>query len=206
MIRVGVDPMCGKVTAGKRVVDEVVIADAEGNLANAFVSLQGTFPATAVPATPVIIDQQGCMYTPRVVGVRVGQTLEVRNSDPLFHNVHAVSSTSNGFNVSVPKAGMVHRVQMKNAESMLRVRCDVHRWMTSFVGVLAHNFFAVSRKEGVFEIAQVPAGTHTIQVWHERFGTLTQTVKVSAGKDTAVRFTYAGSEKPSRIPDLRLHD
>jgi plastocyanin len=206
VIRMGVDPMCGKITAGQRVVDAVVVADADGNLANAFVSLQGTFPAAAAPAKPVIIDQQGCQYLPRVVGVRVGQTLEVRNSDPLLHNVHAVSSTSNGFNVSVPKAGMVHRVQLKNAESMLHLRCDVHRWMTSFVSVMAHDFFAVTPKEGVVRLAQVPAGTHTIQVWHERFGTLTQTVKVSAGRDSAVSFTYAGTEKPVKIPELSLRD
>ena len=105
VIRMGMDPMCAKLNAGKRPVQEIVAATADGSLANVFVSLQGSFPATPVPAEPVTIDQRACMYVPRVIGARVGQTIHVRNSDELLHNVHGVSARGNAFNVSQPKAG-----------------------------------------------------------------------------------------------------
>ena len=167
--------------AGKRPIQEIVAATADGSLANVFVSLQGSFPATPVPAEPVTIDQRACVYVPRVVGARVGQTLQVRNSDELLHNVHGVSAQGNDFNVSQPKAGIVRELPLKNPEMMLRVTCDVHRWMTAFVGVVSHPYFATTGGAGTYTIDNVPAGTHTIQAWHEQFGVVTQTVRVTAG-------------------------
>src|SRR5438093_12693944 len=69
IIRMGVDPMCSRINAGKRVVQETVLADINGGLSNVFVKLQGTFPQTPVPPQPVFIDQKGCIYTPRVIGM-----------------------------------------------------------------------------------------------------------------------------------------
>src|SRR2546422_9396963 len=82
-IRMGMDPMCSKMNAGKRVIQEYVVATIDGSLANVFVRLQGNFPQTPVPAQPATIDQRGCVYVPRVVGARVGQTIQVKNSDAL---------------------------------------------------------------------------------------------------------------------------
>jgi hypothetical protein len=144
----------------------------------------------------VTIEQTGCLYLPRVVGVRVGQTLQVRNNDPLLHNVHGLSATDNGFNLSQPKAGMVAPFQLKNEEVMLRLKCDVHSWMTAYVGVVTNPHFAVTNAAGVFELADVPAGTYTIQTWHERYGPLTQKVTVKGGATTRVDFSYTGTEKP----------
>ena len=190
IIRMGMDPMCAKLNAGKRPVQEIVSADADGSLANVFVSLQGTFPASPVPSEPVAIDQRACIYDPRVVGARVGQTLQVRNSDALLHNVHSVSDHGNDFNLSQPTAGMGHRLSLRHAEKMLRITCDVHRWMTAFVGVVDHPYFATSGAGGTFTIANVPPGTHTIQAWHEHYGVMTQTVKVTEGATATVEFTY----------------
>ena len=156
VIRMGMDPMCAKLNAGKRPVQEIVAATADGSLANVFVSLQGSFPATPVPAEPVTIDQRACMYVPRVIGARVGQTIHVRNSDELLHNVHGVSARGNAFNVSQPKAGIVQQLQLKEPEIMLRVTCDVHRWMTAFVGVVSHPYFATSGVAGTYTIENVP--------------------------------------------------
>ena len=136
------------------------------------------------------IDQRACVYVPRVVGARVGQTLQVRNSDELLHNVHGVSAQGNDFNVSQPKAGIVRQLPLKNAEIMLRVTCDVHRWMTAFVGVVNHPYFATTGGAGTFTISNVPAGTYTIQAWHEQFGVVTQTVRVTAGSTSTVDFAY----------------
>ena len=194
VIRMGMDPMCAKLNAGKTTVQEIVAAAADGSLANVFVSLQGSFPATPVPSEPVTIDQRGCMYVPRVVGARTGQTVVVRNSDAVFHNVHGNSAHGNAFNFSQPKAGIVQELRLKEPETMVRVTCDVHRWMTAFVGVVAHPYFATSGTGGTFTIANVPAGSYTIQSWHELFGVLTETVRVTEGSTSAVEFAYsAGS-------------
>ena len=194
IIRFGVDPLCAAINKGKRVLQEIVVTNAEGDLANVFVTVQGKFPRTPVPAEPVTIDQSGCLYTPRVVGARVGQTLQVRNSDRLMHNVHSLSAHTNSFNIGQPMAGMVYEFRLKDEEIMMPLKCDVHRWMTAYVGVVSHPYFAVSGRSGTFEIANVPVGTYTIQTWHERYGNLTQRVRVSAGATTTVNFAYTGAE------------
>jgi hypothetical protein len=195
VIRMGVDPMCGKLNAGKQVVQEQVVVSADGGLANTFVRLQGSFPSTAVPKQPVAMDQRACFYIPRVVGVRVGQALQIRNSDPMLHNLHSLSASRNGFNTGQPSAGMVYSFQPKEEEIMLRLKCDVHRWMTAYIGVVNHPYFAVSDAGGAFEIANVPAGNYTIQTWHERYGSLTRPVRVTAGATAIVDVPYTGEEK-----------
>jgi plastocyanin len=189
VIRMGVDPKCAQLNAGKQVVQEAVVTSNDGGLANVFVKLQGSFPQTPVPAEPVVIDQRGCIYRPRVLGIRAGQTLQIRNSDALSHNVHSVSSI-NAFNVGQGNAGAISSFKLKDEPDMVQLKCDIHRWMTAYVGVVNHPYFAVTGEAGSFVIEKVPAGTHTIQTWHERYGVRTQTVRVTAGTITTVDFTY----------------
>jgi len=195
IIRMGMDPKCAQANAGRRVIQETVAATIDGSLANVFVTLQGNFPKTAVPAQPVVIDQRGCLYAPRVVGARVGQTLQVKNSDDLLHNVHGMSAKTNSFNISEPKAGMVQQFTLKDEEIMLKVKCDVHSWMTSYVGVVNHPYFAVTNQMGTFEIDNVPPGTYTIQAWQEKYGPVTQKVTVKAGAAATADFMYDSGEK-----------
>ena len=131
-------------------------------------------------------------------GARVGQTIEVKNSDATLHNIHSMSTKGNDFNVGQPLAGMVYKYPLKTEEVLLHVKCDVHSWMTGYVGVMSHPYFAVSDATGAFTIANVPAGKQTVQVWHEQYGALTQTVDVKAGGTTTVEFAYTGNEKPSQ--------
>ncbi|MDA1185329.1 MAG: carboxypeptidase regulatory-like domain-containing protein [Acidobacteria bacterium] len=196
IIRMGADPLCSRLNRGKRVVQETVVASADGGLANVFITLDGSFPASAAPGSPITLNQEGCVYYPRVVGVRAGQALEVRNADALMHNVHGVSAADNGFNVSQPRDGMVQTFQMANEERMLRMRCDVHNWMTAYVGVVSHPYFAVSGTDGAFDMVGVPPGTYTVRIWHERFGELTQTVRVSTGETATIDFEFTGTETP----------
>jgi plastocyanin len=191
IIRMGVDPKCAAINAGKRVVQETVMASADGSLANVFVSLQGTFPSTPVPSAPVAIDQQACVYRPRVVGARVGQTLEFHNGDGLLHNVRSLSTRGNEFNVGQPPAAQPFRFVAAHEELMLRIKCDIHSWMTTYVGVVAHPYFAVSGADGNFSIANVPAGTRTIQAWQEQYGAMTRTVTVKSGAVTNADFEFA---------------
>ena len=197
VIKMGADPNCLTINAGKRVVQQTVVRAADGGLMDVFVNVEGSFPQAAASQASVI-EQQGCVYHPRVQGARVGQTLEVRNSDATLHNIHSMSTRGNDFNVGQPLAGMVYKYQLKTEEVMLHVKCDVHSWMTGYVAVVSHPYFAVTDATGAFTIANVPAGKQTLQVWHEQYGALTQTVDVKAGGTTTVEFTYTGSEKPSQ--------
>jgi plastocyanin len=190
VIRMGMDPMCAAVNRGKQVVNEIYTVGDDNTVGNVFVKVEGSFPAALVPSQPVEIDQRACVYTPRVVGARVGQTLRVKNSDNWLHNVHTDSSKRNGINQSTPLAGMDVKLVLKD-EEMLRVGCDVHRWMTAWVGVVSHPYFAVSDgKGGTYTIANVPAGHRTITAWHEAFGTLTKAVDVKDGQTSTVDFVY----------------
>jgi hypothetical protein len=208
VIRMGADPVCAQLNrvGGGEPRHPIVMRAADGGLANAFVRLEGSFPSTPAPQNPVTLDQQGCMFTPRVIGARAGQMLQVKNSDMTAHNVHGITAHGNSFNVSQPLAGMISKVALKNAETMLRVRCDIHGWMIGYVGVVAHPYFAVSDTGGGFRIANVPPGKYTLRSWHERYGEQTRTVEVIPGKTTVVDFGYSGTEKPgaARARDLVL--
>jgi plastocyanin len=195
-IRMGADPNCLKINAGKRVVQDTVLKAADGGLANVFVNVKGTFANAAGGSTaPAVIDQQGCVYHPRVLGARVGQQLQIKNDDATLHNIHSLSTKGNDFNTGQPQAGMVFNFTPKTEEVMLHFKCDVHSWMTGYMGVLTHPYYAVSDAAGSFKITGVPAGKQTIQVWHEAYGPLTQTVDVKAGATATVDFTYTGTEK-----------
>src|SRR5438477_1266184 len=197
IIRKGMDPMCSKINAGKRILQEYVVATVDGSLANVFVRLQGNVPQSPVSTQPVVIDQRGCIYTPRVVGVRVGQVVQIKNSDALLHNAHGLSGKDNSFNVGQPTAGNVFQFKPRNEEVMLHLKCDIHNWMNAYIGIVTNPYFAVSDTAGTFQIDKVPAGTYTLQAWHERFGPITKTVTVKAGAVATVDFTYTGEEKPA---------
>lgn len=195
IIRMGMDPKCADMNRGHQVIQAEALVAADGSIANVFVRLEGSFPASRVPTTAVVIDQRSCVYTPRVVGVRLGQRLQVRNDDDLLHNVHSSSTANNSFNVGQPRAGMTYEFTPKTPEIMLKLGCDVHRWMVAFVGVMSHPYFAVSSEAGEFRMAHVPAGVYTIKAWHEQFGERTQTVVVKPGGTARVDFTYSANAR-----------
>lgn len=189
-VRMNADPMCSKATGGRRVEDEAVLAAPDGSLGNVFVELVGTFPDTPVPAEPVSIDQNGCVYAPRVVGVRAGQPLIVRNSDDGLHNVHGTESDRDAFNVSQPVKGMTNTFHPQEP-GILRLKCDVHTWMVAFAGVVNHPFFAVTGKDGALVLQDVPEGTYGVRAWHERFGVVTSNVHVEAGRAADVELVFS---------------
>ena len=190
IIRMGVDPLCTQITEGRQLVQETVLTSPDGGLANVFVKLDGTFPETPVLDEVVVIDQVDCLFAPRVVGARAGQLVQVKNSDPLLHNLNSLTTTTNSFNVGQPVQGMVYEVRLDEEVGMLRIRCDLHRWMTEYIGVVPHPYFDVSNPTGAFTISNVPVGTHTIQTWHEEYGELSQTVTVEADGVAVSDFVY----------------
>jgi hypothetical protein len=195
VIRMGVDPKCAEMTAGQTVVQKLVVATREGDLANVFVHLEANVPSPPPSLDPVMINQEACIYEPRVVGVRLGQTVEILNSDDLLHNLHGFSGADNGFNVGQPAAGLVHRFQAAHEEVMLHMTCDIHRWMDSYIGIVNHSYFDVTPGDGGFGIDAVPVGTYTINAWHEVYGELSQTVEVRVGETTTVDFSYTAEDQ-----------
>ena len=189
VIRMGVDPLCAELTRDKQVVQETVKTSPDGSLANVFLRLAGDFPDTPVPQEPVVIAQENCVFAPRVVAVRAGQPVHIRNDDPLLHNLNSMSR-ANPFNVGQPVKGLVYETRFDAEDTMLRIRCDLHRWMTEYIGVVPHPYFDVTDLTGTFEIRDVPPGTHTLTAWHELYGTLEQEVTVEPGADAEVTFTY----------------
>jgi hypothetical protein len=174
---------------------EGVVVNANGTLANVFVYVKAGLPATAkyqAPAVPVVINQDGCRYRPHVVGILVGQGLEIQNSDPVLHNIKARPTKNRPFNVSQPSAGMkTTRPPFTAPEVMIPLECNVHGWMNAFVGVVSNPFFAVTGADGSFSLKGLPAGTYTIEAWHEKYGTQTATVTVAATGSKTQDFTFA---------------
>jgi plastocyanin len=194
-IRMNADPMCARAYSGEPVQNEVVLATADGSLANVFVELTGDFPESPVPADPVTIDQRGCVYRPRVVGIRAGQKLQLRNSDGGLHNVHGVSTARDSFNIGQPVAGLVNTFQPRDP-GMLQLKCDVHTWMVAFVGVVNHPYFAVTGGDGTFALRDVPEGTYSLRSWHERLGTKDTQVRIEGGKETPLEIVLESPSSP----------
>ena len=192
VIRMDGDPKCVTATQGEERHTEYIVSNDGKTLANVFVYVkEGLSPRLyPVKSEPVILDQQKCRYTPRVVGVQVGQPLEIRNGDPLMHNVRAEGAINQPFDVGQPLQGIKTTKTFNTREVMIPVKCQVHAWMRGYIGVLEHPYFAVSDANGKFTIPQLPPGTYTIEAWHERLGTLTQQVTVAAKDSKAVDFAF----------------
>jgi hypothetical protein len=137
-----------------------------------------------------VLDQRGCRYTPHVFGVQVGQPVEIVNSDPTLHNVHAMPKTNDEFNFGQPVQGMRMRRTFSKPEVMVPVRCDVHGWMNAYAGVVTHPFHAVTTADGAFAIKGLPPGKYTLEAWHERLGTQTQTITIDGKKDATATFSF----------------
>ena len=181
---------------------ETVVAGADGGLANVFVYVkEGLDTSLRFPAGDgAELDQDGCQYLPHVLALGAGEQLTVRNSDPVLHNVNATPTANRGFNRSQPQEGMTFQTSFPTAEVMIPVRCDVHGWMEAYIGVTAHPYHAVSAADGTFSLDRLPPGTYTLEAWHERYGTATQTVEVTTGGTAEVAFEFNESMAGREVP------
>jgi plastocyanin len=194
-INMAADPTCLQAN-GPDAHTESVLVGPNGGLQNVFVYVKdGLDPAYTfdTPTTAVQLAQKGCRYEPRVLGVQVGQPIEIINDDDTVHNVHALPVKNQEFNVMEPVQGMRMTQTFTVPEVMVRLKCDVHGWMIGYVGVMASPFFAVTKPDGTFEIKGLPPGTYTIGAWHEKFGTQTAQVTIAPGQTQTVSFTYSNS-------------
>jgi plastocyanin len=175
------DPKCKSLNA-KAMTDEYKINS--GKVADVFVYVKNAPAGEYKPEGKVTLDQKGCMYSPKVFGIMVGQDLEIINSDPTLHNVHAFAKPGE-FNQAMPKQGQKITKKFKKKQTMVDIKCDVHKWMHAQVGVLDHPFFAVTNEKGEFDIAgNLPDGEYDIEAVHGKLGTKSGKVKVAGGTGT----------------------
>jgi len=172
---------------------QLVVVNPNGTLANVFVYVKTGLPDGATypaPTSPVVLEQTVCEHHPRVFGIMVGQPLEVRNSDPLLHNIRVLARQNASFNLALPTAGTTVTRTFTAPEVMLTLVCDAHGWMRAYAGVLPHPFFATTGTDGQFTIPGLPPGTYTVEAWHETFGTRTATITVTENATATVDFAY----------------
>ncbi len=192
-INMNADPVCKKAHAGA-VFGEEVVVNKNGTLKNVLIYIKSGLAAKTytAPAKKLVFDQEGCQYKPHVMGIMVGQELEIKNSDNTLHNVHSLSKLNPQFNRAQPMKNMVMTEKFQKAETF-KVKCEVHPWMGAYIGVFDNPYFAVSGDDGTFTIDNVPAGQYTVEAWQEKYGTQEGTLKVDATGKATLDFTFKGS-------------
>jgi plastocyanin len=192
VIKMNADPVCMREAKGEQKQETYMVGSDGKSLANVFVYIKdglGNYTFD-VPTTPAQIDQKECRYHPHVFGMMVGQPLEIVNSDPTLHNIHAMPKSNAEFNNGQPIQGMKMNHTFTQKEVMVPFKCDVHGWMNAYVGVLDHPYFATTDADGKFTLKDVPPGTYTIEAWHEKMGPMTQSVTIGEKEDKQLDFTF----------------
>lgn len=174
-------------TCGSAVPDESLLV-AGGKLKNVVVTVKG---AAAQPEqAKVVLDQVKCRYVPHVQAAPPGSTLEILNSDPVLHNIHGYLGRVTAFNLAMPLKNQ--KIARKlDKPGLVRVKCDVHSWMSAYV-VVAEGPSGVSGDDGGFVVRNVPAGSYTVTAWHEKLGEKSAQVTVPASGEATVDFTFGG--------------
>jgi hypothetical protein len=199
-ISMGADPVCASTNPDPHAEDIVVNGD---KLANVFVYIiEGKAGDKSIsgykfdpPAAAATLDQHGCHYVPHVIGVQTDQNFNVVNSDQTPHNINFDAKLNDKFNQGQGPGAAPIVKQFKRTETVIPVKCNQHPWMRAYVGVLSHPFFAVTDKDGHFEIKGVPPGTYTLVAWHEKYPQgLTQSVTIAASEKKESNFSFSGDQ------------
>ena len=191
-ISMAADPVCAKQHATP-VMWQEVMADNKGNLQNAIVFVSEGLGDQKFdpPSTPEVIEQKGCMYQPHVMALRANQPLEVINQDQTSHNIHPTPANNREWNKAEPPGSKMEETFARE-EVAIPVKCNLHPWMRSYIAVFKHPYFAVTGKDGSFDLSNLPPGTYTIKAWHEKLGTSTQTVTIGANQTKEISFVFKG--------------
>jgi hypothetical protein len=186
------DPYCTTMHM-EEVKRELVIANEDGSLRNVFVYVKEglTGKRFAPPSEAVVLTQLGCIYVPHVQGIMTGQAFEILNDDDTLHNVRAVPENNPMFNLGQPRRGHKVKRTFESPEVMIHIKCDVHKWMSAYLGVLDHMYFDVTGDGGTFELAGLPPGNYVIEAWHETYGTSTRSVSVGPSESKEILFSFS---------------
>ena len=167
-------------------------ADAKGDLQDVVVYVSQGLPADGKfepPKEATVIEQKGCMYTPHVVVLRTNQELKVVNSDNTAHNIHPIPNNNRELNQS-QAPGAPFSMTFAREEIAIPVKCNIHPWMRSYIAVFKHPHFAVTGKDGTFEIGNLPPGTYTLTAWHGTLGTTFQKITIGESETKTVEFVF----------------
>ena len=173
---------------------EDLIVDQNGSIQDVVVWLTDVregkpWPSEIQSAT---LDQKGCRFAPHVLVVQAGQQFDVLNNDGVLHNVHTRGTENRPVNKAHPKFLPRLRIKLNHPE-IVHVKCDAHEWMSGWIAVAAHPYYAVTDANGSYSLEGVPAGTYTLQFWHEQLGTQTQQVTVAANGRAQVDAAYVSN-------------
>src|SRR5499433_650533 len=169
--------VCGK----SPLTDESLIVS-NGNLVNAVVTITDISKGKKMEVGKVTLDQQGCRYHPHVLVFPAGSTVTIVNPDGILHNIHSYSKVNAAFNMAQPKFKKSLTVKIDNPE-VINIRCDVHAWMNGWLFVAENPYFGVTDDSGTVGLTDIPPGTYTLNIWHEKLGTSTQKVVVKAREE-----------------------
>jgi len=191
-IKMNADPVCVKQNTTPQAQETYMVSADGKTLGNVFVYVKDGLDKYSfdTPTESAKIDQQNCRYHPHVFGMRVGQPLEIVNSDPTLHNIHAMPKGNAEFNNGQPIQGMKMSHTFDKPEVMVPFKCDVHGWMNAYVGVMSHPYFFVTKEDGKFDLPNLPPGTYTLEAWHEKLGAQTATVTIGAKESKDVTITF----------------
>jgi plastocyanin len=187
------DPACAKKHTGP-VPSEMLVLGSGNTMGNVLVWVSKGLPAGKTwpaPKTAVTLDQKGCQYVPHVMGIMVGQPYRILNSDGVLHNIHTLPKVNPSFNKGMPATLKETTTTFTKPEAVFHVKCDVHPWMSAYVAVFTHPFFAVTGTDGKFSIPGLDPGTYEITAWHERLGTQTASITVGATDTKPQSFKFA---------------
>ncbi len=194
-IKMDADPICVTHHTGPVYPQSLVLGD--GNtMGNVIVYVKKGINKTATaPTEPLVIDQKGCEYHPHVAGIVAGQPVKVLNPDGTLHNVHALSRINPEVNVAMPKFRKEISLKFDKPEPIVPLKCDVHPWMGAWLAVMPHQYFMVTKDDGKFNLADLPAGTYEVEAWHEKLGTKTATITLKDGDNATTDFAFAAPAK-----------
>ena len=173
-------------------LNENLMVSENGEVANVFVYVKRglekkTYP---VPKEQVGMNQDKSMFRPRVQAVQVGQEFLMKNSDPFIHNVRSLSMKNRAFNIAQPANTPDRKKVFTAGEKAIKIKCDFHPWMTAYLFVMEHPYFAVTNEKGQFKIEGLPTGEYTLAAWHEEFGEQDAKITLRAIGPSDVRFSF----------------
>ena len=186
------NPQCERAHLHKPVREETVVVNANGTLRNTLVWLKSGVPPRRweIPAAAATLDQIGCVYQPHVLAVMTNQDLEIRNSDPVNHNVHAESNINlESTQMEFPRGDSIHKRYLRQ-EVWFPVTCGVHPWMRAYIAVIGHPFFRVTGADGGFDLKGVPAGDYTLEAVQEKFGRKQERITLLPGQVLKKEFVF----------------
>lgn len=189
------DEQCVKLNP-RGMFDASISVNRNRTLSNVFVyvktGLEGkTFPR---PDEPVILDQKGCQFSPRVFAARTGQPFHVTNSDPVTHNVHPIAKMNREWNQSQSPGDPPLQRKFVRPEIMIRIKCNVHSWMRAWAAVIDHPYYAITAADGSFAIPNLPPGEYTLEAWQEKLGTREQKIRLDPSGKVQVAFQFQGEK------------